>query len=181
MDGAIAPLDEIAALAQRFDALLLVDDCHATGIIGEGGRGSGAFRGVADKVDILTGTYGKALGGAMGGFVAARQPVIDLLRQRARWCIPFAVCGRRSLLWIPGPLVGIARPGPPVSVPGLGSQLSSCERPPCMLMTSIRFSSLASAADTDGCAKEPRPPTTAPVPSARLPRNERRATVCSAE
>ncbi|KAI1692785.1 aminotransferase class I and II domain-containing protein [Ditylenchus destructor] len=84
MDGAIAPLDEIAALAQRFDALLLVDDCHATGIIGEGGRGSGAFRGVADKVDILTGTYGKALGGAMGGFVAARQPVIDLLRQRAR-------------------------------------------------------------------------------------------------
>lgn len=84
MDGAIAPLDEIAALAERFDALLLVDDCHATGIIGEGGRGSGAFRGVAGKVDILTGTYGKALGGAMGGFVAARQPVIDLLRQRAR-------------------------------------------------------------------------------------------------
>lgn len=84
MDGAIASLDEIAALAERFGALLLVDDCHATGILGERGRGSGAYRGVADKVDMLTGTFGKALGGAMGGFVAGRQPVIDLLRQRAR-------------------------------------------------------------------------------------------------
>ncbi|MDJ0978171.1 MAG: glycine C-acetyltransferase [Erythrobacter sp.] len=84
MDGIIAPLDEIAALGERYGALVMVDDCHATGLIGPGGRGSGPFKGVGDKIDILTGTYGKALGGAMGGFICAAQPVIDLLRQRAR-------------------------------------------------------------------------------------------------
>lgn len=84
MDGYVAKLAEIAALAERYDALVMVDDCHATGVLGERGRGSAAHCGVEGKVDILTGTYGKALGGAMGGFVAARQPVIDLLRQRAR-------------------------------------------------------------------------------------------------
>jgi glycine C-acetyltransferase len=84
MDGYIAKLDQIAALADRFDALILVDDCHATGLVGPRGRGSAAHRGVDGRIDILTGTYGKALGGAMGGFVAARQPVVDLLRQRAR-------------------------------------------------------------------------------------------------
>ena len=98
MDGAIAPLDKIAALAERFGTLLLVDDCHATGLLGQRGRGSGAYQGVADKVDILTGTFGKALGGAMGGFVAGRQPVIDLLRQRARTylfsnALAPAICG----------------------------------------------------------------------------------------
>lgn len=84
MDGTLAQLDVIADLAARHDALTLVDDCHATGFIGEDGRGTAALHGVEGRIDIVTGTFGKALGGAMGGFIAARQPVIDLLRQRAR-------------------------------------------------------------------------------------------------
>lgn len=84
MDGTIAQLDTIVDLARRYDALTMVDDCHATGFVGPKGQGSAAKCGVAGQIDIITGTFGKALGGAMGGFVAARQPVIDLLRQRAR-------------------------------------------------------------------------------------------------
>ncbi len=84
MDGTIANLGAITALAKRFDALTLVDDCHASGFLGPQGRGSAAYRGVEGQIDILTGTYGKALGGAMGGFVAAKKQVVDLLRQRAR-------------------------------------------------------------------------------------------------
>ncbi|HET8611170.1 MAG TPA: glycine C-acetyltransferase [Sphingomonas sp.] len=84
MDGHIARLDAITTLAERYDALVMVDDAHATGIIGPEGRGSGAYRGVEDRIDILTGTFGKALGGAMGGYIAGKKPVIDLLRQRAR-------------------------------------------------------------------------------------------------
>ena len=84
MDGYLAKLPEITALAQRYDALVMVDDCHATGFMGPQGRGTHAHHGVADAVDILTGTLGKALGGALGGYVAGPQPVIDLLRQRAR-------------------------------------------------------------------------------------------------
>jgi len=84
MDGYVANLGAITALAEQYGALLMVDDCHATGVLGPRGRGSAAHCGVEGKVDILSGTYGKALGGAMGGFIAARQPVIDLLRQRAR-------------------------------------------------------------------------------------------------
>lgn len=84
MDGTIANLPDIVALARKYGALTLVDDCHATGFLGEGGRGSAAFRGVEGEIDILTGTFGKALGGAMGGFVAARRKVVDLLRQRGR-------------------------------------------------------------------------------------------------
>lgn len=84
MDGTIADLPAIVSLARRYDALTLVDDCHATGFLGDGGRGSAAFRNVEGQIDILTGTFGKALGGAMGGFVAARRPVVELLRQRAR-------------------------------------------------------------------------------------------------
>lgn len=82
MDGTLAKLPEITALAQRFDAQVMVDDCHATGLMGPGGAGTPAHFGV--EVDILTGTLGKALGGALGGYVAGPQPVIDLLRQRAR-------------------------------------------------------------------------------------------------
>jgi len=84
MDGFIARLDRIAALAEKYDALLMVDDSHATGFIGETGRGSAEYHGVMDKVDIITSTLGKALGGASGGFTTGRRPVIDLLRQRSR-------------------------------------------------------------------------------------------------
>ena len=84
MDGYVAKLTDICALADRYDALVLVDDCHATGHLGEKGRGTPALTGAGDRVDIVTGTFGKTLGGGMGGFVAAAQPIVDLLRQRAR-------------------------------------------------------------------------------------------------
>jgi len=84
MDGYIAKLDEIAALAARYDALLMVDDSHATGFLGPTGRGSAEYHGVMDKVDIFTSTLGKALGGGSGGFTTGRQEIIDLLRQRSR-------------------------------------------------------------------------------------------------
>ncbi len=84
MDGHIADLAGIAALADRYEALVLVDDCHATGFIGPQGRGTPALNGLAGRIDIITGTFGKALGGAMGGFIAARRDVVALLRQRAR-------------------------------------------------------------------------------------------------
>jgi glycine C-acetyltransferase len=84
MDGYVADLAEITRLAERHGALVMVDDCHATGVVGTRGRGTAAFCGVDGHVDILTGTYGKALGGAMGGFVAGRRSLIELLRQRAR-------------------------------------------------------------------------------------------------
>lgn len=82
MDGYFADLPQIRALADRYEALVMVDDCHATGFVGPLGRGTPARAGVG--VDILTGTLGKALGGALGGYVAGPQPVVDLLRQRAR-------------------------------------------------------------------------------------------------
>ncbi|MEN5073903.1 glycine C-acetyltransferase [Isoptericola cucumis] len=84
MDGYLAPLAEICDLADRFEALVLVDDSHAVGFMGERGRGTPELCGVADRVDILTGTFGKALGGASGGYVAAHAEIVDLLRQRAR-------------------------------------------------------------------------------------------------
>ncbi len=84
MDGYVAKLKDICALADRYGALVLVDDCHATGHLGEKGRGTPALTGAGNRVDIVTGTFGKTLGGGMGGFVAAAQPIVDLLRQRAR-------------------------------------------------------------------------------------------------
>ena len=85
LDGRLlAPLDQICDLADEFDALVLVDDSHAVGFVGAGGRGTPELFGVMDRVDILTGTLGKALGGASGGYVAAHQEIVDLLRQRSR-------------------------------------------------------------------------------------------------
>ena len=84
MDGYLAPLDEICRLAERYDALVMVDDSHAVGFVGDGGRGTPARFGVEDRIDILTGTLGKALGGASGGYVAARREIVQVLKQRAR-------------------------------------------------------------------------------------------------
>ena len=84
MDGYLAPLPQITALAARYDAIVMVDDCHATGFMGPEGRGTPHHFGVQQGVHILTGTLGKALGGAIGGYVSGPQPVIDLLRQRSR-------------------------------------------------------------------------------------------------
>ncbi|MEO7421204.1 MAG: glycine C-acetyltransferase [Ornithinibacter sp.] len=84
MDGSYAPLDEICDLADEFEAMVLVDDSHAVGFVGGGGRGTPEMFGVMDRVDILTGTLGKALGGASGGYVSSHGEVVDLLRQRSR-------------------------------------------------------------------------------------------------
>jgi glycine C-acetyltransferase len=84
MDGYIARLDEICDLADRYGALVHFDDCHATGFIGTNGKGTHELRGCMDRVDIITGTLGKALGGASGGYTATRQEIVDLLRQRSR-------------------------------------------------------------------------------------------------
>ena len=84
MDGIIAQVDKICELAERYEALVLVDDSHATGFIGPTGKGTHEYRGVMDKVDLIVTTFGKALGGASGGCVAGRQEIIDLLRQRSR-------------------------------------------------------------------------------------------------
>ena len=84
MDGYVAKLDQICDLAEKYDAMVMVDDCHATGFIGKTGRGTHEYNNVMGRVDIITGTLGKALGGAMGGFTTGKQEVIDMLRQRSR-------------------------------------------------------------------------------------------------
>jgi len=84
MDGTIAQLDKICALADRYQALVMTDECHATGFIGKTGRGVPEYRGVMGKIDIITGTLGKALGGASGGFTSGRKEIIEMLRQRSR-------------------------------------------------------------------------------------------------
>lgn len=84
MDGTIAQLDKICDLADRYDAMVGIDECHASGFLGKTGRGTHEYRGVIDRVDIVTGTLGKALGGASGGFTAARKEIVDMLRQRSR-------------------------------------------------------------------------------------------------
>ena len=84
MDGTIARLDEICDLADKYSALVHFDDCHATGFIGASGRGTHEFRNCMDRVDIITGTLGKALGGASGGYTSGRREIVELLRQRSR-------------------------------------------------------------------------------------------------
>jgi glycine C-acetyltransferase len=84
MDGTIAKLDEICELAEKYDSLVMVDDSHAVGVLGKRGRGAGEHCGVMDRIDIITGTLGKALGGASGGYTSGRKEIIELLRQRSR-------------------------------------------------------------------------------------------------
>ncbi len=100
MDGYIAKLDEITRLAEQYNALVMIDDCHATGFLGKTGRGSPEHCGVLGKIDIITSTLGKALGGGSGGYTTGRKPVIDLLRQRSR---PYLFSNT-----LPPPLVGAA-------------------------------------------------------------------------
>lgn len=84
MDGTIAQLDKIVALAEKYDAIVMIDECHSSGFLGKTGRGTHEYRGVMGKIDIITGTLGKALGGASGGFTSGRKEVIEMLRQRSR-------------------------------------------------------------------------------------------------
>jgi glycine C-acetyltransferase len=100
MDGIIANLPGICELADRYDALVMVDDSHAVGFLGPGGRGTHEYHGVIDRVDILTGTLGKALGGASGGYTSGRKEIVDLLRQRSR---PYLFSNT-----VPPPIIGAA-------------------------------------------------------------------------
>ncbi len=84
MDGIVAPLDQICDLADKYDALVMIDECHAAGFIGKTGRGTLEEKGVLNRIDIITGTLGKALGGAMGGYTTGKKEIIDMLRQRSR-------------------------------------------------------------------------------------------------
>lgn len=84
MDGLLAPLDKICDLADKYEAMVMIDECHATGFIGETGRGTLEEKGVMDRIDIITGTLGKALGGAMGGYTTGKKEIIEMLRQRSR-------------------------------------------------------------------------------------------------
>jgi glycine C-acetyltransferase len=84
MDGTIAQLDAIVKLAEKYDAAIMIDESHSSGFLGKTGRGTHEYRGVMGKIDIITGTLGKALGGASGGFTSGRKEVIDMLRQRSR-------------------------------------------------------------------------------------------------
>jgi len=84
MDGVVAPLKEIVALAKKYDAMIMVDDCHATGFLGKEGKGSADYHNVLDDIDIITSTFGKALGGASGGFISSSKEIIETLRQKSR-------------------------------------------------------------------------------------------------
>jgi glycine C-acetyltransferase len=84
MDGTIAQLDKIVALAEKYEAMIMIDECHASGFVGKTGRGTHEHRNVMGKIDIITGTLGKALGGASGGFTSGKKEIIELLRQRSR-------------------------------------------------------------------------------------------------
>src|SRR5213075_2332692 len=84
MDGTIAQLDKICDLADKYDAIVMIDECHSSGFLGKTGRGTHEYRNVMGRIDVITGTLGKALGGASGGFTSARQHIVELLRQRSR-------------------------------------------------------------------------------------------------
>jgi glycine C-acetyltransferase len=84
MDGTIAQLDKICDLADQYDAIVMIDECHSSGFLGKTGRGTHEYRGVMGRIDIITGTLGKALGGASGGFTSGRKEIVEMLRQRSR-------------------------------------------------------------------------------------------------
>ena len=84
MDGTIAQLDKICDLVEQYGAMIMIDECHSSGFMGKTGRGTHEFKNVMGRIDIITGTYGKALGGASGGFTAARKEIVEILRQRSR-------------------------------------------------------------------------------------------------
>jgi glycine C-acetyltransferase len=84
MDGTISQLDKICDLADKYDAIVMIDECHSSGFLGKTGRGTHEYRGVMGRIDIITGTLGKALGGASGGFTSGRKEIIDMLRQKSR-------------------------------------------------------------------------------------------------
>ena len=137
MDGSIARLADICELADRYRALVMVDDSHATGFIGEGGRGTHAHCGVVGRIDILTGTFGKALGGASGGYVAARREIVGWLRQRSRptcsptvsprWSRP-ARCGCSTCWPHPATCARACTRTPGTSAPGCRNSASRCCR-----------------------------------------------------
>ena len=113
MDGTIAPLDKICELAEKYDCLVMVDDSHASGFMGPSGRGTAEHYGVMDKIDIVTSTLGKALGGSAGGFVSGRKSIIEMLRQRARPYLfsntltpPVVMASIRALQLVSDPGVG---------------------------------------------------------------------------
>ena len=83
MDGTIAQLDKICDLADKYDAIVMIDECHSSGFLGKTGRGTHEYRDVMGRIDIITGTLGKALGGASGGFTSGRKEIIEMLRQRS--------------------------------------------------------------------------------------------------
>ena len=108
MDGNVAPLDKICDLAEKYDALVMVDESHSAGVVGKTGRGVSEFFETYGRVDLYTGTLGKAFGGAVGGFTTGRQEIIDMLRQRSRpylsptpflprWWVPVSKCSRFSM------------------------------------------------------------------------------------
>src|SRR5258705_8820072 len=84
MDGTIAQLDKICDLADKYDAIVMIDECHASGFMGKTGRGTHEYCNVMNRIDIITGTLGKALGGALGGFTSGKKEIIEILRQRSR-------------------------------------------------------------------------------------------------
>jgi glycine C-acetyltransferase len=122
MDGYLAPLIEICELASKYQAIVMVDDSHAVGLLGAGGKGTPELAGVADQVDIYTGTFGKALGGAAGGYVSGRKEIVELLRQKAR---PYLFSNSLAPSIVAGSLAAIKIAADPIEGVKLRSKLHS--------------------------------------------------------
>ena len=122
MDGYLAPLKEICDLATKYGAIVMVDDSHAVGLLGAGGRGTPELAGVAEQVDIYTGTFGKALGGAAGGYVSARKEIVELLRQKAR---PYLFSNSLAPSIVAGSLAAIKIAADPIEGVKLRNKLHS--------------------------------------------------------